>query len=60
MGRLTDQGVLYRLQKGGYEDTDPTFRAYVQRNGMLVGDSGTLQAGSALGYRGPLLRGASS
>lgn len=31
MGRLTDQGVLYRVQKGQYEYTAPKFWEYLQR-----------------------------
>ena len=31
MGRLTDQGVLYRLEKGVYEYTAPKFHQYLQR-----------------------------
>lgn len=31
MGRLTDQGVLYRTQKGVYEYTAPKFHEYLQR-----------------------------
>lgn len=31
MGRLTDQGVLYRVQKGVYEYTAPKFHQYLQR-----------------------------
>lgn len=31
MGRLTDQGVLYRVSKGTYEYTAPKFHEYLQR-----------------------------
>ncbi|MGH9070882.1 MAG: hypothetical protein ACRDX8_06885 [Acidimicrobiales bacterium] len=31
MGRLTDQGVLFRIQMGQYEYTAPKFHAYLQR-----------------------------
>ncbi|MHB8263626.1 MAG: ATP-binding protein [Acidimicrobiales bacterium] len=31
MGRLTEQGVIYRIQKGQYEYTAPKFNAYLQR-----------------------------
>lgn len=31
MGRLTDQGVLYRVQKGVYEYTAPKFHQYLKR-----------------------------
>ena len=31
MGRLTDQGVLYRIQKGQYAYTAPKFAEYLQR-----------------------------
>ena len=31
MGRLTEQGVLYRVQKGVYEYTAPKFHQYLQR-----------------------------
>ncbi len=31
MGRLTDQGVLYRVQKGVYEYTAPKFHQYLER-----------------------------
>lgn len=31
MGRLTDQGVLYRIQKGVYEYTAPKFHQYLER-----------------------------
>lgn len=31
MGRLTDQGVLYRVQKGVYEYTAPKFHQYLRR-----------------------------
>jgi hypothetical protein len=31
MGRLADQGVLYRVQKGVYEYTAPKFHAYLER-----------------------------
>jgi hypothetical protein len=31
MGRLADQGVLYRLQKGVYEYTAPKFHQYLRR-----------------------------
>lgn len=31
MGRLTDQGVLYRIQKGQYEYTAPKFFEFLQR-----------------------------
>lgn len=36
MGRLTDQGVLYRVQKGVYEYTAPKFHQYLQRR--VAGD----------------------
>lgn len=36
MGRLTDQGVLYRVQKGTYEYTAPKFHAYLQRRAQLL------------------------
>ena len=31
MGRLTEQGVVFRAQKGIYEYTAPKFRDYLQR-----------------------------
>lgn len=31
MGRLAEQGVLYRVQKGVYEYTAPKFHQYLQR-----------------------------
>jgi hypothetical protein len=31
MGRLADQGVVYRLQKGLYEYTAPKFHEYLSR-----------------------------
>jgi hypothetical protein len=31
MGRLTEQGVLYRIQKGQYEYTAPKFFQFLQR-----------------------------
>ncbi|SDY27348.1 AAA ATPase domain-containing protein [Modestobacter sp. DSM 44400] len=31
MGRLTEQGVLYRIQKGVYEYTAPKFHQYLER-----------------------------
>lgn len=31
MGRLADQGVLYRVQKGVYEYTAPKFHQYLRR-----------------------------
>ena len=36
MGRLTDQGVLYRVQKGVYEYTAPKFHQYLQRRTGLA------------------------
>lgn len=37
MGRLTDQGVLYRVQKGVYEYTAPKFHQYLQRRTAALG-----------------------
>jgi hypothetical protein len=37
MGRLTDQGVLYRIQKGVYEYTAPKFHQYLQRRVAALG-----------------------
>lgn len=37
MGRLTEQGVLYRLQKGVYEYTAPKFHQYLQRDAAASG-----------------------
>ena len=37
MGRLTDQGVLYRVQKGVYEYTAPKFHQYLQRRVASLG-----------------------
>lgn len=36
MGRLTDQGVLYRVQKGVYEYTAPKFHEYLKRRAALL------------------------
>lgn len=36
MGRLADQGVLYRVQKGTYEYTAPKFHEYLRRRADLV------------------------
>lgn len=36
MGRLTDQGVLYRVQKGVYEYTAPKFHEYLVRRVALL------------------------
>lgn len=37
MGRLTDQGVLYRIQKGQYAYTAPKFAEYLQRRKDALG-----------------------
>lgn len=37
MGRLTDQGVLYRIQKGQYAYTAPKFAGYLQRRKAVLG-----------------------
>ncbi|WP_268958108.1 ATP-binding protein [Occultella kanbiaonis] len=37
MGRLTDQGVLYRIQKGQYAYTAPKFAEYLQRRARSSG-----------------------
>lgn len=37
MGRLTDQGVLYRIQKGQYAYTAPKFAEYLQRRKAALG-----------------------
>lgn len=31
MGRLTEQGVIYRIQKGQYAYTAPKFAEYLRR-----------------------------
>ena len=31
MGRLTEQGIVYRIQKGQYAYTAPKFHEYVNR-----------------------------
>lgn len=36
MGRLTDQGVLYRLSKGVYEYTAPKFHQYLRRRVQAI------------------------
>lgn len=36
MGRLTDQGVLYRIQKGQYEYTAPKFAEYLRRRSQAT------------------------
>lgn len=38
MGRLTDQGVLYRIQKGQYEYTAPKFAEYLQRRSRALNE----------------------
>jgi hypothetical protein len=38
MGRLTDQGVLYRVQKGVYEYTAPKFHQYLERRVQRLGN----------------------
>lgn len=37
MGRLSDQGVVYRIQKGTYEYTAPKFHDYLQRRSAQLG-----------------------
>ncbi|GAB3228251.1 ATP-binding protein [Mycolicibacterium hippocampi] len=37
MGRLTEQGVLYRIQKGQYEYTAPKFAEYLRRRVDALG-----------------------
>lgn len=39
MGRLTEQGVLYRVQKGTYEYTAPKFHQYLQRRVAASGQA---------------------
>jgi len=38
MGRLTEQGVLYRIQKGQYEYTAPKFAEYLRRRVAASGN----------------------
>jgi hypothetical protein len=40
MGRLADQGVVYRVQKGVYEYTAPRFHDYLQRRAERLADLG--------------------
>ncbi|MGH9071501.1 MAG: AAA family ATPase [Acidimicrobiales bacterium] len=40
MGRLTEQGVLFRVQMGQYEYTAPKFHAYLQRRAARLAQSG--------------------
>lgn len=37
MGRLAEQGVVYRVQKGVYEYTAPKFHQYLQRRTAAFG-----------------------
>ena len=37
MGRLADQGVVYRIQKGVYEYTAPKFDGFLERRMMRLG-----------------------
>ncbi|MHB8340027.1 MAG: hypothetical protein ACYDB7_02500 [Mycobacteriales bacterium] len=39
MGRLTEQGVHYRVQEGIYESTAPKFHQYLERRGVAMGRS---------------------
>jgi hypothetical protein len=36
MGRLTEQGVVFRIQKGQYEYTAPKFHDYLQRRAVRI------------------------
>jgi predicted transcriptional regulator of viral defense system len=36
MGRLTGQGVVFRIQKGQYEYTAPKFHDYLQRRAIRI------------------------
>jgi len=40
MGRLADQGVVYRVQKGQYEYTAPKFHDYLRRRKQRLADRG--------------------
>lgn len=40
MGRLTDQGVVFRVQKGQYEYTAPKFHDYLQRRKTRLAERG--------------------
>jgi hypothetical protein len=36
MGRLAEQGVVFRIQKGQYEYTAPKFHDYLQRRAAKI------------------------
>lgn len=40
MGRLADQGVVYRIQKGQYEYTAPKFHNYLKRRASRLAERG--------------------
>jgi hypothetical protein len=40
MGRLADQGVLYRIQKGQYEYAAPKFDTYLKRRPARLAERG--------------------
>lgn len=40
MGRLADQGVVFRIQKGQYEYTAPKFHDYLQRRRARLTERG--------------------
>ena len=40
MGRLTDQGVVYRVQKGMYEYTAPKFHGFLERRAKRLAEVG--------------------
>ena len=37
MGRLAEQGVVFRIQKGSYEYTVPKFHSFLQRRAARQG-----------------------
>jgi predicted transcriptional regulator len=39
LGRLVENGVLYRVRKGQYEYTAPKFRDYLERRTSAPGNS---------------------
>ncbi len=40
MGRLAEQGVVFRIQKGQYEYTAPKFHDYLQRRAVRISERG--------------------
>ncbi|MGH9092232.1 MAG: hypothetical protein ACRDZR_12785 [Acidimicrobiales bacterium] len=51
MGRLVEQGVLYRIQQGQYEYTAPKFHTFLQRRAWRLVDEGRAGARRPAGGR---------